>query len=125
MGPHLVGGEDQPGLVARMSREHDNLRAAAAWVTNEPSRADDALRFADALFWYWYGRGYWYGTGQFREAREYIASALERARRQRVRRFGSARSLANGLNALARATTTTAARRSRRASRSRATSAIR
>ena len=76
MGPHLVGGEDQPGLVARMSLEHDNLRAAAAWVANEPSRADDALRFADVLFWYWYGRGYWYGTGQFREAREYIATAL-------------------------------------------------
>ena len=100
MGPHLVGGEDQPGLVARMSLEHDNLRAAAAWVANEPSRADDALRFADALFWYWYGRGYWYGTGQFREAREYIATALERAPnanpalRQRAL-------LANGLNALA------------------------
>ena len=100
MGPHLVGGEDQPGLVARMSLEHDNLRSAAAWVSNEPTRADDALRFADALFWYWYGRGYWYGTGQFREAREYIASALERAKtaspalRQRAL-------LANGLNALA------------------------
>jgi predicted ATPase/DNA-binding SARP family transcriptional activator len=100
MGPHLVGGEDQPGLVARMSLEHDNLRTAAAWVANEPSRADDALRFADALFWYWYGRGYWYGTGQFREAREYIATALQRAPnaspalRQRAL-------LANGLNALA------------------------
>ena len=100
VGPHLVGGEDQPGLVARMSLEHDNLRAAAAWVANEPSRADDALRFADALFWYWYGRGYWYGTGQFREAREYIATALDRAPnaspalRQRAL-------LANGLNALA------------------------
>ena len=100
MGPHLIGGEDQPGLVARMSLEHDNLRTAAAWVANEPTRADDALRFADALFWYWYGRGYWYGTGQFREAREYIASALERAKtaspalRQRAL-------LANGLNALA------------------------
>ncbi len=100
MGPHLVGGEDQPGLVTRMSLEHDNLRAAAAWVTNEPSRADDALRFADALFWYWYGRGYWYGTGQFSEAREYIATALARAPnaspalRQRAL-------LADGLNALA------------------------
>jgi predicted ATPase/DNA-binding SARP family transcriptional activator len=100
IGPHLIGGEDQPGLVARMSLEHDNLRSAAAWVTTEPTRSDDALRFADALFWYWYGRGYWYGTGQFREAREYIAGALERAKtaspalRQRAL-------LANGLNALA------------------------
>jgi predicted ATPase/DNA-binding SARP family transcriptional activator len=100
IGPHLIGGEDQPGLVARMALEHDNLRAAADWVTKEPSRADDALRFADALFWYWYGRGYWYGTGQFREAREYIATALDRAPnaspplRQRAL-------IANGLNALA------------------------
>jgi predicted ATPase/DNA-binding SARP family transcriptional activator len=100
MGPHLVGGEDQPGLVSRMALEHDNLRAAAEWVTKEPSRADDALRFADALFWYWYGRGYWYGTGQFREAREYIATALDRAPNANAALRQRAL-LANGLNALA------------------------
>jgi predicted ATPase/DNA-binding SARP family transcriptional activator len=100
LGPHLVGGESKPGLVERMALEHDNLRAAAAAVANDPARAEDALRFADALFWYWYGRGYWYGTGQFREAREHIASALARATsaspalRQRAL-------LANGLNAIA------------------------
>ncbi|MBF3355689.1 tetratricopeptide repeat protein, partial [Leptospira borgpetersenii serovar Hardjo-bovis] len=37
------------------------------------------LRFADALFWYWYGTGYWYGAGQFRQAREQIARALAAA----------------------------------------------
>jgi predicted ATPase/DNA-binding SARP family transcriptional activator len=77
--PLLVGGEHEPGLLARIAVEHDNLRDASVWAANDPSRAEEALRFADALFWYWYGTGYWYGSGQFTQARDQIARALSNA----------------------------------------------
>ena len=77
--PLLIGGEHEPGLLARISVEHDNLRDASVWAASDPSRAEQALRFADALFWYWYGTGYWYGSGQFTQAREQIARALQSA----------------------------------------------
>ena len=77
--PLLIGGEHEPGLLARIAVEHDNLRDASAWAASDPSRAEEALRFADALFWYWYGTGYWYGSGQFTQAREQIAQALANA----------------------------------------------
>ena len=77
--PLIVGGEHEPGLLARVAVEHDNLRDASVWAAADPSRAEQALRFADALFWYWYGTGYWYGAGQFRQAREQIARALAAA----------------------------------------------
>ena len=38
-----------------------------------------ALRFADALFWYWYGSTMHFGAGQFREGRRFISEALARA----------------------------------------------
>jgi predicted ATPase/DNA-binding SARP family transcriptional activator len=77
--PLIVGGEHEPGLLARIAVEHDNLRDASVWAAAHPSRAEKALRFADALFWYWYGTGYWYGAGQFRQAREQISRALANA----------------------------------------------
>ena len=77
--PLIVGGEHEPGLLARIAVEHDNLRDASVWAAAHPSRAEKALRFADALFWYWYGTGYWYGAGQFRQAREQITRALASA----------------------------------------------
>jgi predicted ATPase/DNA-binding SARP family transcriptional activator len=77
--PLLIGGEHEPGLLARIAVEHDNLRDAAVWASADPSRAEQALRFADALFWYWYGTGYWYGSGQFTQAREQISRALAAA----------------------------------------------
>jgi len=77
--PLLVGGEHEPGLLARIAVEHDNLRDASGWAASHPSRAEQALRFADALFWYWYGTGYWYGSGQFKQAREQISRAIASA----------------------------------------------
>jgi predicted ATPase/DNA-binding SARP family transcriptional activator len=77
--PLLIGGEHEPGLLSRIAVEHDNLRDASVWAASDPSRAEEALRFADALFWYWYGTGYWYGSGQFTQAREQIAQALANA----------------------------------------------
>lgn len=78
--PMLVGGEHVPGLLARLTRENDNLRVAAAWASADRSRAVEALQFADALFWYWYGTGYWLRTGQFDEASRYLASAIANGR---------------------------------------------
>jgi len=98
--PLLVGGEHEPGLLARISVEHDNLRDASIWAATDPSRAEQALRFADALFWYWYGTGYWYGSGQFQQARDQIAKALANA--ADVDPVLRARALAaDGLSALA------------------------
>jgi predicted ATPase/DNA-binding SARP family transcriptional activator len=68
--PNLVGGSNQPGLVARLSAEYDNIRAACGWAVADPSRAELAFRFIGALFWLWYA------TGQFREARQLTDRAL-------------------------------------------------
>jgi len=75
--PHLFGGEDEPGIIARLVADDDNLRSAAAWALRDPSRNAMALRFADALFWYWYGASSWQGRGHFREARPYVTEALK------------------------------------------------
>ena len=68
--PTLIGGSNAPALLAQLVAEQDNLRAAAHWALAEPSRADLALRFIGALFWYWYA------LGQFREARQLVDRAL-------------------------------------------------
>ena len=76
--PHLFGGEDEPGIIARLVADDDNLRAAAAWALRDPSGASRALRFSDALFWYWYGATAWQGRSHFREATPYVDEALAR-----------------------------------------------
>jgi predicted ATPase/DNA-binding SARP family transcriptional activator len=74
--PHLFGGEDEPGLLARLAPDDDNLRAAAAWSVRDDARAPMALRFAAAFFWYWYGSTMGFGAGQFREGRRFVEQAL-------------------------------------------------
>lgn len=76
--PHLIGGEDQPGILARLFMDDDNLRTASAWALGAPDRATEALRFAAALFWYWYGSSVFLRRGHFREARPYVSEALAR-----------------------------------------------
>ncbi len=76
--PHLFGGEDEPGIIARLVADDDNLRAAAAWALRDPSGASRALRFADALFWYWYGATAWQGRSHLREGKPYVDEALAR-----------------------------------------------
>ena len=78
--PKLFGGEHEAGLLVRMGADNDNLRAAAAWSVRDDARARIALRFADGLFWYWYGSTMNFGAGQFREGRRFITEALARAR---------------------------------------------
>jgi predicted ATPase/DNA-binding SARP family transcriptional activator len=68
--PLIVGGAIEPGLIGRLSAEHDNIRAAATWASANAVHAELALRFVGGLGWYWYA------VGQFREARQYANRAL-------------------------------------------------
>ncbi|WP_026332399.1 tetratricopeptide repeat protein [Deinococcus apachensis] len=54
--PELLGPE-QARWLERLSTEHDNLRAALAWLL-ERRDAGAALRLAAALHWFWYVRGH-------------------------------------------------------------------
>ena len=50
-------GPDQAERLARLETEHDNLRAAMAYLLEERDRSDNALRLGVALQWFWYQRG--------------------------------------------------------------------
>jgi predicted ATPase/DNA-binding CsgD family transcriptional regulator len=63
-------GAEQPVWLARLEREHDNLRAALTWCLAAPDRSGDALRLAGALHWFWYLRGH------YREGRQWLEAAL-------------------------------------------------
>ena len=77
--PHLFGGEEIPGLVARIGADNDNLRAAMAWSIRDASRAAIGLRFASSLFWYWYGSTMGLGAGLFHEGKRFVSAALANA----------------------------------------------
>lgn len=68
--PFIVGGPAAPGLIERLRADYDNIRAAASWACDDPSRAELALRFVGGLGWFWYTQG------QFRDAREFENRAL-------------------------------------------------
>jgi predicted ATPase/DNA-binding SARP family transcriptional activator len=68
--PTLIGGANAPPVLAQLVDEQDNLRAATHWALADSSRADLALRFVGALYWFWYA------LGQFREARQLVDRAL-------------------------------------------------
>jgi predicted ATPase len=54
--PMLAGPQQEP-WVKQLEDEHDNLRAALAWVL-EREEGERGLRFAGALWRFWYTRGY-------------------------------------------------------------------
>jgi predicted ATPase/DNA-binding SARP family transcriptional activator len=68
--PTLIGGSNAPAVLAQLYDEQDNLRAATHWSLADSERADLALRFVGAMYWFWYA------LGQFREARQLVDRAL-------------------------------------------------
>ena len=69
--PHLRG-RDQVTWLARLERDHDNLRTALAWSLEHLSGSETALRLAGALYQFWWARGH------LAEGRTWLARALER-----------------------------------------------
>jgi tetratricopeptide (TPR) repeat protein len=62
-------GADQQRWIARLEREHDNLREAIAFSLDEPS-GSEAVRLVAALWWFWHTRGY------LTEGRSWLARAI-------------------------------------------------
>jgi DNA-binding CsgD family transcriptional regulator/tetratricopeptide (TPR) repeat protein len=62
-------GPQQAAWFDRLEREHDNLRAALRWAV-ETAHAEEGLRAAGALWFYWYNRGY------LNEGRERLTALL-------------------------------------------------
>jgi tetratricopeptide (TPR) repeat protein len=54
--PHLIDTQ-QPGWLARLETEHDNLRAALQWAI-ERQNTETALRLGTALWRFWWQHGY-------------------------------------------------------------------
>ena len=68
--PSLVGGSAPPLLMARLVAEQDNLRAASHWAVGGAGRSQVGLRFAAAMYWFWYA------VGQMRESRDVTNRAI-------------------------------------------------
>jgi len=67
-----VRGPDQGRWLGRLEDEHDNLRAALAWLGSADDSAEAGLRLAAALSRFWAVRGY------FAEGRARLAEAIGR-----------------------------------------------
>jgi tetratricopeptide (TPR) repeat protein len=52
-----LSGPSQKGILMRLEEEHDNVRAALSWAS-EQLESDIGLRFAAALWPFWYMRGH-------------------------------------------------------------------
>ncbi|MGH2405099.1 MAG: ATP-binding protein, partial [bacterium] len=63
-------GADQRAWLDRVEREHDNFRAALEWSKSEGGSAEERLRLAGALWFFWFLRGY------LSEGREWLEGAL-------------------------------------------------
>jgi predicted ATPase/DNA-binding XRE family transcriptional regulator len=72
-GARLTGAEGE-AWMARLEREHDNLRAALSWA-KERDDVEAGLRLAGTLSWFWWMHGY------FAEGRNWTEDFLERAAR--------------------------------------------
>ncbi|MBA2595000.1 MAG: hypothetical protein H0V00_00045 [Chloroflexia bacterium] len=67
--PELYGGRDQVRCLDLVEGEHDNLRAALAWLV-DAGAGEEALRLASALLRFWYTRGH------LSEGREWLERVL-------------------------------------------------
>ena len=65
----LEGGE-QVAWLQRLTVEHDNLRAAFTWSCRTPGTTELSLRFAGALY------GFWFRHNHLTEARAWLERAL-------------------------------------------------
>ncbi len=63
-------GAMQERWLDRVEREHDNFRAALDWCKTEADGAEERLRLAGALWFFWFLRGY------LSEGREWLEGAL-------------------------------------------------
>lgn len=87
-------GPAQIEWLARLDTEHDNLRAALTWAISEnPTRAAQALRLTGALWMYWDVRGY------FQESLQWCERALAASNTQNSAR---AQTLLGAANAISR-----------------------
>ncbi|HMQ30363.1 MAG TPA: tetratricopeptide repeat protein [Chloroflexaceae bacterium] len=68
---HLWGGAQEHWL-ARLEREHDNLRAALAWLLAQDDAVAPGLELAGCLWRFWDIRGHW------TEGQRWLERALER-----------------------------------------------
>jgi predicted ATPase/DNA-binding SARP family transcriptional activator len=68
--PALFGGGSDLELLARITIESDNLRAAADWAAANSARTAYALRMGYGLHWYWFAQG------QFEEGRARLTHAV-------------------------------------------------
>ncbi len=101
--PHLTGQQQQEWL-ARLEREHDNLRAALAWA-QETGEVASGLTFSAAVWRFWYTHGY------ICEGRNWLEQFLDQTAADdqvkaevRARALGGAATLASTQNDLASAT---------------------
>ena len=53
-----LDGPDQISWLARVARDHDNLRAALAWSLAQGGRSEIGLRLAGSLIAFWFIRGH-------------------------------------------------------------------
>ena len=74
--PYLEGGQEQPGWMARLDVEHDNLRAALEFSIDETDDDETGLRLCGALYRFWAHRGH------AREGRRWCLAALAHAASQ-------------------------------------------
>ncbi len=56
--PHLMRGGDQVTWFNRVEREHNNIRAALVWATENHERLELAQHMIAAMHPFWFGRGY-------------------------------------------------------------------
>ncbi|HET9001167.1 MAG TPA: LuxR C-terminal-related transcriptional regulator, partial [bacterium] len=81
-----------PGVLERLDRDHENLRAALGWSATEKAGAEPGLRLAGALAPFWHNRGY------YAEGRRWLEGALVRCHEAspaaRARALGGASLLA-------------------------------
>ena len=72
MRPAFFAGPEPTALVERLSREHDNLRAALGWTHGRPDGSAAELRMAAGLWRFWEIRGH------LAEGRMWLERALSR-----------------------------------------------